>query len=110
MERPPVFKDGETKKIWSEKFQKYFVDSLLDKHWKEDEFLRCEDVLGNKAWIVGYHKEIDIGDRDIPGWWWTIRETDLSQGHPTEIGVYLHNFKWIENHEGKKVFYMPKRK
>lgn len=88
----PNFELGETEKFWSERFQRYFENTLLQK-FDPDNAVRCEDVYGEKGWIVGHQAEIFLGE-NLPvkrthGYNLVLRDKDNAV-----VGVREEMIKW----------------
>ena len=70
------FESGETEKVWSEKFDRFFENTTLDKFLGEEQYKRCEDRYGDKGTIVGYHDRIVLDRGTTPPWFWVVRDRD----------------------------------
>lgn len=90
------FEAGETEQFWSERFNRYFENTLLDT-FKPDEARRCKDVYGDEGWIVGYHAEIllpcssSTERKRVEPWSWVIRDRDNAL-----IGIHKEMLEWKE--------------
>ena len=84
----PNFEAGETEKFFSERFNRYFENTILDT-FVQDNGIRCEDRYGDKGWIVGKHSAIKTDRREIEGWFWVIRDRDNAL-----IGIHKEMLEW----------------
>lgn len=95
IESKPNFEIGETDKLWNERFNREFENTLLDTFFP-DKAMRCVDIYGDEGWIVGHHAEIPLPcgsstrRNRIEPFTWILRDRDNAL-----MGVHDGRFKKI---------------